>query len=76
MGKSVGENAADGAQRRIDRQKKQARERRFAREQVQHRQMAAEPLRGSSANACKRSTSRNVSTVESSARAKPAATNY
>ena len=37
-GKSVGEDAADGAQRRIDRQKKQARERRFAREQVQHRQ--------------------------------------
>ena len=33
--------------------------------------MAVEPLRGSSANACKRSTSRNVSTVESSARAKP-----
>ena len=33
--------------------------------------MAVEPLRGSSANAWKRSTIRNVSTVESSARAKP-----
>ena len=38
MEKLGGEGAAHGAQRRIHRHEQQTRERRFAREQVQHRQ--------------------------------------